>query len=134
MATPANSPCAPAMGVNETADMPVNSAIIFIFDPSGTAINGINAFKAGAEKFGYILVCSNNSKNGPYQMNFDLTNRLFNHIFSEFNIAENRIYTAGFSGGSRLACTVAVLTGAVPFTRIPIDLAVPAIINIADST
>lgn len=91
----------------------VNSAIIFIFDPSGTGINGITAFKESAEIFDYILVCSNDSKNGPYQKNFDVTNRLFNHIFSEFNIDANRIYTAGFSGGSRLACTIAVLTGAI---------------------
>jgi len=102
-----------ALYLPTTFNPQVNSAIIFIFDPSGTAINGINAFKESAEKFDYILVCSNNSKNGPYQKNFDVTNRLFDHVFSEFNIDANRIYTAGFSGGSRLACTIAVLTGAI---------------------
>jgi len=102
-----------ALFLPTTFNPEVNSAIIFIFDPSGTAINGINTFKESAEKFDYILVCSNNSKNGPYQKNFDVTNRLFNHVFSEFNIDANRIYTAGFSGGSRLACTIAVLTGAI---------------------
>ena len=102
-----------ALYLPTTFNPDVNSAIIFIFDPSGTGKNGINTFKKAAEQFDYVLVCSNNSKNGPYQMNFDITNRLFNHIFSEFNIDANRIYTAGFSGGSRLACTIAVLTGAI---------------------
>jgi len=91
----------------------VLSAIVFIFDPSGNGTNGINTFRAAAEKFNYVLVCSNNTKNGPYQQNFDITNRLFSHVFSNFNIDEKQIYAAGFSGGSRLACTVAVLTGAI---------------------
>jgi len=91
----------------------INSAIIFVFDPSGNGKRGVEVFLKSAEKFNYIIVCSNNSKNGPYQLNFDITNRLFNHVFSEFNIDSNQIYTAGFSGGSRLACTIAVLTGTV---------------------
>jgi len=89
------------------------SAIVFIFDPSGVGNYGIRPFIRSAERFNYILVCSNNSKNGPYQQNFDITNRLFTHVFSNFNIDEKQIYAAGFSGGSRLACTVAVLTGAI---------------------
>ena len=31
-------------------------------------------------------------------------------MFSDFNIDSKRIYTAGFSGGSRLASAIAVLT------------------------
>ncbi len=89
------------------------SAIVFIFDPGGNGTNGLKPFITSAERFNYVLVCSNNSRNGPYQQNFDITNRLFSHAFANFNIDEKQIYTAGFSGGSRLACTVAVLTGAI---------------------
>lgn len=91
----------------------INATIIFVFDPSGNGKRGVEVFQKAAEKFNYLLVCSNNSRNGPYQRNLDITNRLFSHVFSEFNIDSKQIYTAGFSGGSRLACTVAVLTGAI---------------------
>ena len=89
------------------------SAIVFIFDPMGNGTKGIKPFIASAERFNYVLVCSNNTKNESYQKNFDYTNRLFSHIFSTLKIDQKQIHTAGFSGGSRLACTVAVLTGAI---------------------
>lgn len=86
------------------------SPIVFIFDPSGRARNGIGHFVKAAEKYGYVLVCSNNTKNGPHNVNFDYANNLFQHVFTNFNIDNQRIYTAGFSGGSRLAMAIAVLT------------------------
>ena len=91
-------------------DSTKNSAVIFIFDPVARGKIGIEVFKEAAEKFNYILVCSNNSKNGPVDNNFEIANRIFVHIFSEFNIDSKQIYTAGFSGGSRLAISIAVLT------------------------
>ena len=41
--------------------------------------------------------------------NFEIASRLFDKIFSQFNIEPKRIYTAGFSGGARLASRIAVL-------------------------
>ena len=89
------------------------SAIVFIFDPGGRGKTGILPFESSAEKYNYILICSNNSKNGPFSTNFKIIDRLFESVFSTFNIDENRIYTAGFSGGSRLASAIAVLTGQI---------------------
>lgn len=89
------------------------SAIIFVFDPGGRGITGIKPFLASAEKYNYILVCSNNAKNGPYDSNFKITNHLFNYIFSIFSIDERRIYVSGFSGGARLATAIAVSSGSI---------------------
>ncbi len=86
------------------------STIVFIFDPAGNGKNGIRNFVQTAETFNYILVSSNTTKNGPYDRNFDVADRLFEHVFSHFKIKEKNIYLAGFSGGSRLASTIAVLT------------------------
>jgi CRISPR/Cas system-associated endoribonuclease Cas2 len=87
-----------------------SSPIVFIFEPMARGKIGIYPFIKAAEKYGYILVCSNDSKNGPYEPNFEIANRLFNRVFSDFNIKKERVYTSGFSGGSRLASTIAVLT------------------------
>ena len=85
------------------------SPIVFIFDPAARGKIGIHPFIKASEKYNYILICSNNSKNGPYDQNFEIASRLFDKIFSDFNINPKRIYTAGFSGGARLASSIAVL-------------------------
>ncbi|MGW9684536.1 hypothetical protein [Flagellimonas sp. 2504JD1-5] len=86
------------------------SPIVFIFDPAGRGAIGIRPFISASEKYGFVLVCSNDAKNGPYERNFEISNKLFNHIFSNFNIKENEMYLSGFSGGSRLASSIASLT------------------------
>lgn len=86
------------------------SAIVFIFEPAARGKIGIQPFIEAAEKYNYILVCSNNCRNGPFDDNFERIDNLFDTIFNIYSIDKNLIYTAGFSGGSRLAATVAVLT------------------------
>ncbi|WP_036380842.1 hypothetical protein [Muricauda sp. MAR_2010_75] len=86
------------------------SSIVFIFEPAARGTIGIHPFIDASEKYRLILVCSNNSRNGPYERNFDVANRLFKEVFSRFNIKEDEIYASGFSGGSRLAAAIASLT------------------------
>ncbi|WP_190810371.1 hypothetical protein [Flagellimonas sp. S3867] len=86
------------------------NSIVFIFEPAGRGVIGVRPFISASEKYGHVLVCSNNAKNGPYERNFDIANKLFNHIFSNFNIKESEMYLSGFSGGSRLASSIASLT------------------------
>ncbi len=86
------------------------SAIVFIFDPVARGGVGIAPFIKAAEQYNYLLVCSNDSRNGPYERNFDIANRLFDQVFNTFQIDAKQVYTAGFSGGARLATAIAVLT------------------------
>jgi len=85
------------------------SSIVFIFDPAARGKIGIHPFIKGAEKYNYILICSNNSKNGPYNQNIEIASRLYDKVFADFSINPKRVYTAGFSGGARLASRIAVL-------------------------
>ena len=85
--------------------------IVLIFDPAARGGVAVRQFTEVAETYGYILVASNDSRNGPYDRNFEITNRLFNEVFSDFDLDPGRIYTAGFSGGARLASSIAVLSG-----------------------
>jgi len=84
------------------------SPAIFIFEPMARGKIGIHPFISAAEQYGYILICSNDSKNGPYEHNFEVANKLFTKAFSTLQIDQKRIYTAGFSGGGRLASTIAI--------------------------
>jgi hypothetical protein len=90
----------------------VPSAIVFIFDPDARGKIGIEPFVLAAETYNYILVCSNNSKNGPADINLGIANRLFDSVFSEYSIDSSRLYISGFSGGARLAGTIAISSGA----------------------
>jgi hypothetical protein len=84
------------------------SAIVFIFDPGGRGEKGIEPFVLAAETYNYILVCSNNSKNGPVDINLEIANRLFENVSTVYNLDPSRLYISGFSGGARLAGSLAV--------------------------
>lgn len=84
--------------------------VIFVFDPYGNGTLGISHFLMDAENFGYVIVATNNTSNGKYAENFEIASRMMTHALSNYKLNESRIYTAGFSGGSRLASAIAVLT------------------------
>lgn len=88
------------------------SAIVFIFDPAARGAHALKSFTAASEKYNLILVSSNNSRNTAYEENFQIADRWFKEVFSQFPIDPEQIYAAGFSGGSRLASTIGVSTGA----------------------
>ena len=83
--------------------------IIFVFDPAGRGKVGVNCFRQAAEKLGYIVVCSNDSRNRmPGKELSEALNYLFIDVEERFQIDTRRIYTSGFSGGSRVASTIAL--------------------------
>ena len=83
---------------------------LFVFDPAARGALGVHTFKEAAGARGWIVICSNVSRNGPYETNFEQASRLFSDALSRFSINEDLIYVAGFSGGARLASTLAVLS------------------------
>ncbi len=99
-----------ALYLPKSFDTTKPSSIIFVFEPAARGAVGVAPFTEAAETYGHIIVCSNNSKNGPYEKSFQFANTLFDHVFSTFTINESEMYVAGFSGGARLASAIAVLT------------------------
>jgi len=88
--------------------------VIIAFDSHACGTKPVNLFKDEAEKYGYIVVGSNNSKNGTA---WPTTNAIYNAMLTDvlerFSIDKKRIYTAGFSGGSRVASTIAIQNGGI---------------------
>jgi pimeloyl-ACP methyl ester carboxylesterase len=82
--------------------------VILIFDPSGRGRTGVSAFTEAGGKYGFILACSNNSRNGPMADNFTAAASMLQDINEKFSIDQKRIFAAGFSGGSRFALSLAV--------------------------
>src|SRR5262249_20703599 len=78
--------------------------ILYCFDPGAQGAMPVEAFRDGAEKYGYIVVGSNNSRNGPMAIASAAINAVWKDTHARFNIDDTRIYAAGFSGGARVAC------------------------------
>jgi hypothetical protein len=88
--------------------------VVYAFDAHGKGSLAVELFKDMAEKYGYIIVGSNNSKNGtPLAITSVIYDTLYSDTHRRFSIDDTRIYTAGFSGGSRVASYVAIEKGKI---------------------
>ncbi len=85
---------------------------IYFFDPHAHGVLPLNMYKDLAEKYGFVLVGSNASKNGmPWEETNKGVKALMTDVWSRIHVDEKRIYTAGFSGGARVASSVAMQDG-----------------------
>lgn len=81
----------------------VKRPVLFLFDPTAKGPTAIEVFRPAAEKFGWILAASNNSRNGPLEPSASAARAMFRDATARFPIDKMRIYAGGFSGGSRIA-------------------------------
>lgn len=80
--------------------------MLYAFDPGARGKLPVTLFKDAAEKFGYIVVGSNNSQNGVQVAGVVQT--LWEDTHARFKIDDRRVYTTGFSGGARVASAIAL--------------------------
>ena len=81
--------------------------IVYAFDPSARGARPVEALKAGAEKYGYIVAGSNNSRNGPWAPEIEAAQAVSDDTRTILSIDDHRIYFTGFSGGARVAGRIA---------------------------
>lgn len=81
---------------------------IYAFDPHGKGRIPVALLKNTAEKLGFVVIGSNNSRNG---LRSEEINSVISSLFSDtqlkISIDSHRLYTVGFSGGARIACMIA---------------------------
>lgn len=87
--------------------------ILYAFEPVARGWLPVERFRAAAEELGYIVVGSNNSRNGSWAASIRAANALWGDTHARFAIDPKRVYTTGFSGGARVATGVGVMTDAV---------------------
>ena len=81
--------------------------VIFAFDPGGRGRVPVERYQAAAERYGYIVVGSNNSRNGGMEFPRVLA-ALTNDVAARLALNPRRVYLAGMSGGARTALGVAL--------------------------
>src|SRR3989442_3775417 len=82
--------------------------VILAFDAGGRGRRGVERYQAGAERYGYIVAGSNNSRNGRWKPSLDAARAMTADLTGRFPVDVKRIYTAGMSGGARVAMMVAL--------------------------
>lgn len=82
--------------------------ILYGFDPGGRGQQPVELFQEAAEQYGWIVVGSHNSRNGPGVPLNDIIVALWQDTHERFAINDQRVYTTGMSGGARVANTVAI--------------------------
>jgi hypothetical protein len=81
--------------------------ILYCFDFQGEGSVPVSRFREAAETYGYIIAGSNNAKNGVVEHSLDAFKAVWRDTHTRFSINDSRIYTAGFSGGARIASLIA---------------------------
>jgi tetratricopeptide (TPR) repeat protein len=81
--------------------------VIYAFDPAARGQMPLECFKESAEKYGYIVAGSNNSRNGPLPPSLRAGLAMMRDVLDRFAVDERRIYATGFSGGARVASRMA---------------------------
>ena len=81
--------------------------VLFAFDPGARGKVPVERYRDAAQKFGWLVIGSNNSRNGPMQPSINAWNAVVRDAQKRFRIDERRVYATGFSGAARLAIYLA---------------------------
>jgi dienelactone hydrolase len=76
---------------------------LYAFDPMGEGARPAKLLRPAAEKYGYVIFASNNSRNGPIAPSLEAMQAVWVDSHQRFSIDNDRIYAAGFSGAARIA-------------------------------
>ena len=79
------------------------SPILYCLDPGARGRVPVERFAKAAGKAGWIVVGSNNSRNGDMRVSHEAIQWMVSDTAERFTLDESRVYAAGFSGGARVA-------------------------------
>ncbi len=80
-----------------------NWPIVYFFEPAARGVLPVQRYHRLAEEYGFILVGSNNARNGPLRLGEEAYAALRVDTKRRFRLDEDAIITSGFSGGGRCA-------------------------------
>ena len=83
-------------------------SVILAFDSGARGGVPVERYRQAAEKYGYIVAGSLNSRNGPWEVSMKAAQAMTADVKARFSIDPKRVYTAGMSGGARVAMKIAL--------------------------
>jgi hypothetical protein len=88
-------------------------SLILAFHPAARGGLMVEKYRAAAERYGYIVAASNNSRNGPYAASMVAAQAMSADVLRRFSVDSQRVYLAGMSGGARVATGVALANNSI---------------------
>jgi predicted esterase len=83
--------------------------VLFVLDPRGRALLGLDLFRAAAARHGWIIMSSYNTlSDAPVDPNLKAMDAMLASAQTRLSIDPARLYLAGFSGTARVALRLAV--------------------------
>jgi tetratricopeptide (TPR) repeat protein len=82
--------------------------VVFGFDPAGNGERAVRFLQDAAETYGYIVLGSNDSRNGPPEPILAAQAALWREARTRFAVEPAQVYGVGFSGGARAALRMAL--------------------------
>ncbi len=82
--------------------------VVLAFAPDARGAVPVELLHPAAERLGYIVVGSNDSRNGPLEPILHAQEALWKEVRDRFAVAPRRFVAAGFSGGARAALHLAL--------------------------
>lgn len=83
-------------------------SLLLAFHPSARGRALVDKYRAAAERYGYIVAGSNNSRNGSWQETIRAVRAMSGDVGRRFAVDAQRVYLTGHSGGARVAMEVAL--------------------------
>jgi tetratricopeptide (TPR) repeat protein len=85
--------------------------VLFAFDFEARTTLPTGLFKTAAEKYGYIIICSSNTRNGRKAPILKAMQAIWQDAGARFSIDKKRVYATGLSGGSRISSVFHMVIG-----------------------
>lgn len=82
--------------------------VLFGFSPVGLGEEPVQLYRRAADRFGWIVVGSNDSRNGPLRPALEGAEAMWKDVHARFKVDPRQSYAAGLSGGARMALTLAM--------------------------
>ncbi len=87
--------------------------LLIAFHPGARGRAMVEKYQAAAERYGYIIAASNNSRNGPWSVSAAAVKAMTVDLSQRFSINPQRVYATGMSGGARVAMELALANTSV---------------------
>ena len=85
--------------------------LVYFFDPGAHGERPVELYKDIAEKYGFVIAGSNNSRNFSTDDSARSMNAMWQDTHTRLALDEHRTYTSGLSGGARMAGAMALGCG-----------------------
>jgi len=83
-------------------------SLLLAFHPAARGVAFVEAYRSAAERYGYIVAASNNSRNGSWEDITRAVRAVSRDVGRRFAVDAERVCLTGHSGGARVAMEVAL--------------------------